>query len=262
MNILEEINEVKKNEVKLLRRDYSYSRFSDSEFFEKKNLSLKDEIRGNKNISIIAEIKKASPSKGIISENFNHLKIAETYLENEVNCISILTDELFFKGDLKYLNDIARIKTKPLLRKDFIIDEYQVLESKSNGADVILLIAELLSPSQICDLTSAAHENNMEVLLELHSEEQIKKLNTEVNDLIGINNRNLETFNTDINTTIRLRKLLPGDPLVVSESGISESTTLEKLKDHGVNAILVGEYLMKSKNIKDTIKQLKEWCQL
>jgi len=261
MNILDEIKEVKKTEVKLLHRDYSYSRFADSEFFSTQCMSLKKEIKENKNISIIAEIKQASPSKGILNQNFNHLKIADIYFENEVNCISVVTDKSFFKGDIYFLRDIAKYKIKPILRKDFIIDEYQILEAKSCGADVILLIAELLSPAQIKDLSSAASETGMEVLLELHSEDQIFKIDTKENDLIGINNRDLITFNTDVKTTAKIRKLLPGNPIIVSESGIDSSESLEILKDNGVNAVLVGEYLMKSKDLKDTLQQLKDWCE-
>ena len=137
-----------------------------------------------------------------------------------------------------------------------------MLEAKSNGADVILLISELLSASQIRDLSCAAYENRMEVLLELHNEEQIQKINTELNNLIGLNNRNLENFVTDINTTVRLSKLLPGNPIIISESGINDKYTMEKLKDNGINAVLIGEYLRNSKNMKETIKEVKEWCQL
>jgi indole-3-glycerol phosphate synthase len=261
MNFLDEILEVKKEEVKKLRGKYSYSSFTDSEFFGQKCLSFISAVKTNKEcISIIAEIKKASPSKGVLVENFNHLKIADAYFENEVDAISILTDQNFFKGDILYLRDIAKIKVKPLLRKDFIIDEFQVYEAKSNGADIILLIAEALSKVQIQELTHAALENNLEVLLELHSDLQFEKINFNLNSLIGINNRNLETFSTDINTTVKLSKCLPENVILVSESGIKNEDDIKRLKDTRTNAILVGEHLMKSKNIKDSIKQLKEWC--
>lgn len=262
MNILDEITSVKKYEVGILRRDYTYSRFSDSEFFNRKCLSIKDEIKKNKDISIIAEIKKASPSKGIINQDFDHIRIANIYFENDVNAVSVLTDKKFFQGNEIFLQDIAKFRNKPLLRKDFIIDEYQVIQSKSYGADVILLIAEILSPAQITEFSAAAHELGMEVLLELHSADELFKIDNSVNDLIGINNRDLKSFQTDIETTIKMRKLLKGDPLVVSESGINSSITVEILKDNGINAMLVGEFIMKSKNIKDTIQQLKEWCKL
>lgn len=263
MNFLDEILEVKKDEIRKLRDKFSYSSFTGMEFFEKECHSLIEEIKSNKNnISIIAEIKKASPSKGTLIENFNHLKIADIYFENDVNAISVLTDKNFFKGDIQYLNDIAHIKVKPLLRKDFIIDEHQIFEAKANGADVILLIAEALSKQQINELTHAAYESGLEVLLELHSDLQIEKIDFNLNTLIGINNRNLETFVTDLKTTSELSKRIPDNVLLVSESGIKNEDDIKKLKDSGTNAILVGEHLMKSENIKDSILRLKEWCTL
>lgn len=260
MNILDEILEVKKQEVKKLRQDYSLSRFQDSEFFIKKRLSLANSLIDDKNISIIAEIKKASPSKGIIREDFNHLKIADIYLAQEVNAISILTDVNFFKGSINFLNEIAHVKNKPLLRKDFIIDEYQVFEAKSNGADIILLIAEALSTSQIEELTHAAKESDLEVLLELHAEEQLSKINFEQNKIIGINNRNLADFSVKLSTTIEIADKLPDDVLIISESGISSMEDINRLKDSRTNGILVGEHLMRSNNIADSLKELKEWC--
>lgn len=260
MTILEEINEVKKEEVKKLRSDFTISRFSDSEFFNKPKLSFYNSLKRTDRISIIAEIKKASPSKGIIRENFNHLKIADIYMENEVDAISVLTDVNFFKGNISYLNDIAKIKTVPLLRKDFIIDEYQIFEAKANGADVILLIAESLSKNQICDLTAAAKETDLEVLLELHAEEEFEKINFDQNKIIGINNRDLKTFNVDLNTTKVLGEMIPEDNLLVAESGIKTKENIEFIKKTKAKAILVGEHLMVSKNISDSVKELIEWC--
>jgi len=144
MPILDEIIEVKKEEVKKLRSEFSLSRFKDSEFYEKTCMSFYDAISKNHAISIIAEIKKASPSKGIIKEDFNHLKIAKDYSNAGADAISVLTDQKFFQGHINFLKEIAKLKTVPLLRKDFIIDDYQVFEAKANGADIILLIAEAL----------------------------------------------------------------------------------------------------------------------
>jgi indole-3-glycerol phosphate synthase len=258
--ILDEIIEIKKEEVKTLRRDFTFSRFKDSTFYEKSNLSFLENLNTNERIAIIAEIKKASPSKGIIREDFNHLMIADLYLENEVDAISVLTDKNFFKGDIKYLNEIAQIKTAPLLRKDFIIDEIQIYEAKSNGADIILLIAEALSDKQIQELTHAAYENNLEVLLELHSEDQIEKINFNFNTLIGINNRDLNTFNVSLETTINLSQKLPPNIKLVSESGINTEDDLNKLKSSRTNAILIGEHFMRSENTGESIKKMKEWC--
>lgn len=260
MPILDEIIEVKKEEVKKLHSDFTLSRFEDSEFFRKKCLSFHDAISNNGAISIIAEIKKASPSKGIIKEDFNYLQIAEDYTNAGANAISVLTDEKFFKGSINFLNEIAQRKSIPLLRKDFIIDEYQVLQAKANGADVILLIAEALSAQQIKELTHCAKENGMDTLLEFHSEDELEKIDPETNKIIGINNRDLKTFNVDIKTTEHLSNKIPGKVILVSESGISTKQNIDYLKTTRANAILVGEHLMRSKSISDSLKQLKEWC--
>ncbi|MBU1096550.1 MAG: indole-3-glycerol phosphate synthase TrpC [Bacteroidetes bacterium] len=260
MNILNDIIEVKKEEVKYLRRNYSLTRFSDNEFFLKDRIPFYTKLNNLAEIAIIAEIKKASPSKGIIRTDFNHLKIADIYLNNEVNAISILTDKTFFQGSISYLNDIAMIKTVPLLRKDFIIDEYQVYEAKANGADIILLITEALSSQQIKELTEAAFENDLEVLLELHSSDQIDKIDFSLNKIIGINNRNLDSFIVDLNSTINLSALIPSETILISESGITKREDIELIKQANTKAVLVGEHFMKSTSIEDSVKQMKEWC--
>lgn len=260
MSFLSEILDVKRDEVKKLKQKFSLSSFRSEEFFESPTRSLKQALSNDSFISIIAEIKKASPSKGVLIENFNHQKIAEIYIESDVNAISILTDQNFFQGNINYLRDIARFKTLPLLRKDFIIDEYQIFEAKASGADAVLLICEALSASQISELTHCAKECGLEVLLELHSVAEVPKINFLLNSLIGINNRSLETFTVDINTTLNLLDNIPVDTILVSESGISAESVLDQLKNTPVNAVLVGEYFMKSKDIKQSLTQFKEWC--
>lgn len=260
MSFLSEILDVKRDEVKKLKQKFSLSSFRSEEFFESPTRSLKQALSNDSFISIIAEIKKASPSKGVLIENFNHQKIAEIYIESDVNAISILTDQNFFQGNINFLRDIARFKTLPLLRKDFIIDEYQIFEAKASGADAVLLICEALSASQISELTHCAKECGLEVLLELHSVAEVPKINFLLNSLIGINNRSLETFTVDINTTLNLLDNIPVDTILVSESGISAESVLDQLKNTPVNAVLVGEYFMKSKDIKQSLTQFKEWC--
>lgn len=260
MTILEEIVEVKKEEVKKLRKEFTLSRFSDYQFFESETLSLYKKISSDKNLSIIAEIKKASPSKGIIREDFNYLDIAKIYAEYEVSGISVLTDKNFFKGSIEYLNGIAKIKSAPLLRKDFIIDEYQVYEAKANGADVILLICEILSEVQVKELTHAASELDLEVLLELHSEEQLNKVDFELHKIVGVNNRDLKTFDVDINNSIEISKLIPENVCVVGESGFSDITSVDKVKNEKIDALLIGEHFMRAQNISDELKKFKEWC--
>ena len=260
MNILEQIVEVKKEEVKRLRQKYSLNSFKEMEFFESGSYKFSDKIKSNQNISIISEIKKASPSRGIIREDFNHLNIAETYFKCGTDAVSILTDEKFFKGDILFLKEIASKKTVPLLRKDFIIDEFQVFQSKGNGADIILLICEILSKSQINELSHAAKEAGLEVLLELHSERQLDKLDFDVNKILGVNNRNLEDFSIDLNTTLKLSKRIPDDLILVAESGINKKEDIDYLVYANIDAILVGEHLMAAKNIEEKFKQLKDWC--
>ncbi len=259
MTILEEIVEVKKNEIKKLREKFSFNSFNDFEFFNKTKMSFTKSLDSINGLGIIAEIKKASPSKGMIRENFNHMNIAEAYMNAGVNAISVLTDEMFFKGNINYLYEIAKIKEVPLLRKDFIIDEFQILEAKANGADLILLICECLTKSQIDELSSAAYEFGLEVLLELHSEDQIDKINFVNNKLIGVNNRDLKTFKVDLDTTLRIRDLLPEEINLISESGFNKREDVHHVKNIS-NGLLIGEHFMKSANIKDSVLQMKEWC--
>ncbi len=260
MNILDEIVEVKKEEVKYLRKIFGRRDFESREFFFTPLNSFIDKLRVSKNIAVISEIKKASPSKGIIRENFNHLNIANDYFNAGTDAVSVLTDKNFFMGSVNFLKDIAAIKTAPLIRKDFIIDEYQVLEAKANGADLILLICEILEQSQIKELSAAANEIGLEVLLELHCIKQIDKIDFSVNRLIGINNRDLTSFKVDLSSTKEIKKYLPDDVFVVSESGIQSKDDIDYLKKQNTNAILVGEYLMKSENIKERLVELKKWC--
>jgi indole-3-glycerol phosphate synthase len=260
MSFLYDILEVKKDEIKKLKAKRTLSSFSNEEFFASPVMSLKMALCKNDRFGIISEIKKASPSKGILNHNFNHLKLAETYFKCDTDAISVLTDRNFFQGDINFISDIAKIKTSPILRKDFIINEYQIMEAKAYGADAILLIAEALTASQISELSHAAFECGLEVLLELHSESELSKINFKLNNLIGINNRNLETFNVDINTTGILSEKIPHDVIKTSESGLSTKSDINKLKKTNVNAILIGEYFMKSTDIKMDFMKLKEWC--
>ncbi len=260
MNFLEKILEIKKEEVSDLRKIFSFNSFREMEFFNKKCLSFKKEVNNNKNISIIAEIKKASPSKGIINANFDHIKISEEYFSFGVNAVSVLTDKHFFQGDINFLYQIAHYKKAPLLRKDFIIDDFQIFEAKANGADMILLICEALSKNQIKDLSQTALECGLEVLLELHSDDQLIKIDFDINNIIGINNRNLIDFNVDLNITKNLANQIPEEIILVAESGIRTKEDINLFRSSGVDAILVGEYLMKNESIQSKLENLKNWC--
>lgn len=260
MTILQKIVEEKKSEVKNLHIQFTRESFTDSELFGTQRLDFHSALRKKRKINVIAEIKKASPSKGILRKIFNPLEIAKNYMRVGADAISVLTDKKFFQGDITNLKEIAEIKIVPLLRKDFIIDEFQILEAKANGADAILLISEILSKEQIKDFTYLAKEVDLDVLLEIHSAEQLDKLDFRVNNIIGINNRNLDNFSVDISTTKELAKILPNYVTIVSESGISSKGELDFLKNTDTHAVLVGEFFMKSKDIENSLSQFIEWC--
>ena len=213
-------------------------------------------LRSGANIRIIAEIKKASPSLGIIRKDFHRVEIARIYEAGGAAAISVLTDEYFFQGSLSYLTEVKKAVGLPTLRKDFIIDPYQIYEAKAAGADAILLIAAMLSGDEIQDYLALSGEMGMECLVEVHSEEELKKVLQTNAHIIGVNNRNLATFITDMTTTLRLRQMIPDGKIVVSESGIKTRGDVEKLLKAGVGAILVGETLMKSQDISAKLREL------
>ncbi len=208
---------------------------------------------------VIAEVKKASPSRGVICQDFNPIQIAKAYAENGAAAISVLTETRYFQGSLDYLNyiDCALGNTRPpLLRKDFIFDPYQVYESRANGADAILLIVAILEPDKLQELLDLSHRLNLSCLVEVHNARETDRAVQSGARIIGINNRDLRSFSVDINTTGRLRPLIPPDRIVVSESGIRSRADMDKLKNWGVNAALIGETLMASGNITATLREL------
>jgi indole-3-glycerol phosphate synthase len=206
--------------------------------------------------AIIAEVKKGSPSKGIIRADFDPLNIAQIYEANGATCLSVLTDEHFFMGHLDYLTRIRKVVNLPLLRKDFIFDDYQIYEARCAGADAILLIAAMLELPRIIDFISLARELSLDILLEVHDEHEMETaLHTDCT-LIGVNNRNLRTFITDLDTTRRLSKMMPLDRLLVAESGVSTRNDIERLTADGARAFLIGESLMSEKNIATKLQGL------
>jgi len=206
--------------------------------------------------AIIAEVKKGSPSKGVIRADFDPLEIAETYQEHGATCLSVLTDEKFFLGHLNYLGVIREQVSLPLLRKDFICDPYQIYEARAYGADAILLIAAMLDLQQLRDFSALAGDLHLDVLLEVHDETELElALQTDC-ELIGINNRSLRTFVTDLSATERLRPLIPAERLVVAESGINCRADVERLLRAGARAFLVGESLMRESDIGAKLKEL------
>ena len=213
-------------------------------------------IANSTEVSLIAEVKKASPSKGVICADFDPLKIAGIYEANGASCISVLTDESYFQGSLQYLNAIRQQTGIPLLRKDFIIDSYQLLEARVAGADAVLLIAECLDDCNLRKLHNEAIELGMTPLVEFYEPANLPRVLASGASLIGINNRDLQTFHTDLNHTIRLREEIPHDRLVVGESGIHGHVDLLKLQQAGVDAILVGGHLMGQQDIAVAVKSL------
>lgn len=245
MNILDQIIARKKEEISLSKSQVSLKDLKNSAFFERKTFSLKDALVQKS--GFIAEFKRKSPSKGIINNQSDVLEVAKTYEKCGASGISILTDSDFFGGNfddiLKIRNEIQR----PILRKDFMIDEYQFYEAKSIGADVVLLIAACLSPVQVQEFTELSHELGLEVLLEIHTEEELKCFNKNI-DLVGINNRNLQDFKVDLQHSVDLKNLLPAGTLSVAESGIYSVQDYQFLKSKGFDGFLMGEYFMKNEN--------------
>jgi len=217
-------------------------------------------INKPKVISLIAEIKKASPSRGVIRQEFNLKDIVSAYRDTGVQAISVLTEEDFFQGSLTYINEVKENALQiPVLRKDFIIEPYQVYESRYWGADAILLIADLLSKDALLELTGLANNLGLDYLIEAHTEKELKKVLSIKAPLIGINNRDLHTFEVDLKTTERLFTLIPKDKVVVVESGIKTHQDVLFLKVLGVNAILVGEAFMDAANICQKIEEVMAW---
>jgi indole-3-glycerol phosphate synthase len=206
--------------------------------------------------AIIAEVKKGSPSKGIIRADFDPVEIAGIYRDNSATCLSVLTDEKYFLGHLRYLALIREAVSLPLLRKDFICDPYQIYESRAAGADAIMLIAAMLDLHQLREFHAVAKEIHLDVLLEVHDEEETEKaLKTECT-LIGVNNRNLRTFVTDLGTTGRLARMLPSDRLLVAESGIGSRADIVRLQGDGARAFLIGESMMREDDIGAKLREL------
>ncbi|HHT9124860.1 MAG TPA: indole-3-glycerol phosphate synthase TrpC [Candidatus Brocadiia bacterium] len=213
-------------------------------------------IKSAGRVKLIAEVKKASPSAGVIREPFNHVEIARLYEQGGASAISVLTDEEFFQGKLEYLTEIKQIVKLPLLRKDFIIDPYQIYEARAAGTDAILLIARILSNEKLKAYLKLSCELGMKCLVEVHDADELKKVLDADAAIIGINNRDLRTFKTDLETTFKLRPLIPEGKTVVSESGISTRDDVVRLKECGINAVLIGETLMRASDIVAKIREL------
>jgi len=209
-------------------------------------------------IRIIAEVKKASPSKGLIRQNFAPVEIAKEYEKGGANAISVLTEPHFFKGNLEYLAAIRRETSLPLLRKDFIIDEYQILESLVYGADFVLLIAKALSAGELKRLLDYARSLGLEALVETHDEEDVEKSNFACAKIVGVNHRNLSTFEMDMSLCEKLFSKIKNASVIVAESGIYEHSQLKELHAQGADAFLIGEHFMRQEDLAKAVKTVKE----
>lgn len=250
MNILDTIIENKKKEIAKAKSTISVQQLQDAEFFGRKTLSLKQTLKFKS--GIIAEFKRKSPSRGIINDTKTPLEVVSEYEKFGASAVSILTDSEFFGGSFEDITSVRKKVNIPILRKDFMVDEYQFYEAKSIGADIILLIAACLSPTQVSELTDLAHQLKLEVLLEIHTEEELKHINKNV-DFVGINNRNLKDFKVDLQHSVDLKNQLPNGIYSIAESGIYSEEDFKFLKEKGFDGFLMGEYFMKGNNIGDFI---------
>ncbi len=253
--MLNKIIAEKREEVEQRKRRLSISTLKERIAQRKTPLDFAAALSGD-GTHLIAEVKRASPSRGILCPNFNPVTLAKIYANGGAVAISVLTEVNYFKGSLGHLAAIREEVGLPLLRKDFIFDQYQVYESRAYGADALLLIVTILSQEQLEELLSLSHNLGLSCLVEVHNKDEVERALSSSAKIIGINNRNLNTFKVDINTTRRLRPLIPKDRIVVSESGISNRSDVEKLKKWGVNTVLVGEALVTADDIPASMKEL------
>jgi len=247
MNILEKIVATKKQEIAFSKSKNPISNLEKSDFFDRQTVSLKSNILKPESTGIIAEFKRKSPSKGIINDSANVEDVVRQYEMAGVEGASVLTDNEYFGGSYEDLISARNKVAIPLLRKDFMVDDYQFFEAKSWGADVILLIASILSPKEVLHFTNLAKSLGLEVLLELHDERELDHVN-ELVDMVGINNRNLKTFEVDIDQSIRMANKLGSQFVKIAESGISNINTLKQFRESGFNGFLIGEQFMKTNN--------------
>jgi indole-3-glycerol phosphate synthase len=257
MMILDRIVEVKKEEVALLARTYDQSKVDAEIAGLAPTRGFAAALTGTKElIGLIAEVKKASPSKGLIRTNFDPVAIAQTYANAGASCISVLTDRDFFQGHPSFLRNIRTVVDIPLLRKDFIIDEKQVYEARVLGADCILLITAILSTEQLKEYSEIARRIGLDVLVEVHDDKELVRALDAGAPLLGINNRDLRDFSVDLGTTARLAQMVPEGTVLVSESGIVTHGDVQTVKQAGAHAILVGETLMRDPQITPAIDLL------
>jgi indole-3-glycerol phosphate synthase len=253
--MLDKIIAQKREEVEQRKKEATITYLQQRIARQKPALDLALALKGD-HIRLIAEVKQASPSRGMLSPNFNPIELARTYAEGGAAAISVLTEANYFMGSIEHLAAIKEVVGLPLLRKDFIFDLYQVYESRAYGADALLLVATILNQRQLKELVSLSHSLGLRCLVEVHNEGEVERAVLSEAEIIGINNRDLSTFTVDINTTRRLRPLIPKEKIVVSESGIKSRRDMEKMSNWRVDAVLIGEALVTAGDVRAKMKEL------
>jgi indole-3-glycerol phosphate synthase len=259
MNILEQIVANKRREVELAKQNVSTGDLEKRALFAKPCLSLKSVLHSADFPRIISEFKRQSPSKGVINGAVKPEVVTKGYTEAGAAALSVLTDQVYFGGNFEdFLAARAANPGIPMLRKDFIVDEYQLFEAKSIGADLVLLIAACLSPAEVGMLSAKARLLGMEVLLEVHNKEELEATLCDTIDIVGVNNRNLKTFETSVDISLALSDDIPGSFAKISESGLKDAETIHKLYDAGYKGFLIGETFMKTEAPAEALKRLQE----
>jgi indole-3-glycerol phosphate synthase len=253
--MLDKITAQKREEVEQRKKAVTITYLQQRIAKQKPALDFAMALKGD-HIRLIAEVKQSSPSRGLLSPNFNPIELAQTYAEGGAAAISVLTETNYFMGSIEHLAAIKEVVGLPLLRKDFIFDLYQVYESRAYGADALLLIVAILSQEQLKELVSLSHSLGLRCLVEVHNTGEVERAVLSEAKIIGINNRDLNTFTVDITTTRRLRPLIPQERIVVSESGIKSKRDIEKLRKCGVDAVLIGEALVTAGDVLAKMKEL------
>ncbi|PQJ34186.1 indole-3-glycerol phosphate synthase [Salinibacter sp. 10B] len=257
-NVLDKIIADTRELVAKRKKETPIAELKDRPFYdEREPLSLVEALQES-GMSFIAEVKKASPSKGVIREDFDPARIAQQYAANDTSAISVLTEPLHFQGSLEHLAWIrAHVPDVPLLRKDFIVDPYQLVEARAVGADAVLLIATALAPGQLSELHAAATELGLSCLVEVYSREDLEKIDWEQVSILGVNNRDLTSFEVDIENSLRIFENVPRSVGRVAESGLSDPETLVRLREAGVNGVLIGEHFMRADHPGEAVTDLR-----
>ena len=256
MYILDKILQAKKEELKLIKEIYPPKLLERSKYFQTKTVSLVKYLNRKDKFGIIAEIKRKSPSKGLINRSVNVESLSIGYMQAGASGLSVLTDKEFFGGSLEDLETARKYNFCPILRKDFIIDEYQIIEAKSFGADVILLIAQALDTADLKRLAKFAKSLGLETILEVHQKDEIEKNLNEDISIVGVNNRDLRTFTVDVNRSYELAEIIPKNFTKISESGLSDISVIKQLKSVGYKGFLMGEHFMRYAEPDKACKQL------